>query len=163
MDRQGASEMSVFDSGPYLTAAFCCERVLTEVDGVNSYVRVVDRVARQVIGPEPPQGLPPYAVHLVLVLQLKAGEARGTFPLWLEIERPSGQRGPTQAQTLHFSGGPQNGVNLHVGMNLAFDQQGIWWIDVLGGDQRVLMTRVPLEFQDLWVMGPQVQGPSSPP
>lgn len=99
--------MSAFENGPYLTAAFLCEKVLTEGDRVCSYIRVVDKIVTQVVSPERPSDFPPQVVQLVMVIRLLPGQARGSFPLEIVAELPSGQEGPSQALTIPFSGGPQ--------------------------------------------------------
>ena len=40
-----------FATGPYLEAAFFCEKVLQEIDGTKSAIRIVDRINRQIPGP----------------------------------------------------------------------------------------------------------------
>jgi len=152
--------MTAFPTGPYINGAFLCERVLTEQDGVNTYVRVVDRFTRGLISPERVQ-LGPLPVELTLVLLLKPGEARGAFEIALDIEKPSGERRTAQEFNVNFPGGQAGGVNAHVDLNLQLDQPGLWWIDVLGGPQRRLMTRVSAELIDQWIRSATPPGPTA--
>lgn len=39
------------------------------------------------------------------------------------------------------------------------DQEGLYWIDVLGGPQQLLMTRIPMELQLHWTGAPGTTGP----
>lgn len=56
--------------GPYLAAAFLCEKVLIEQDGVQSAIRIVDRFFQNVtsIGGQVPATMPPLAVSLQMLL-----------------------------------------------------------------------------------------------
>jgi hypothetical protein len=152
--------MNAFETGPYLNGAFLCERVLTEADGTNTYVRVIDRIARQIVAPERPTAPLPHKVMLILVLLLKHGEGRGPFAVALRIERPSGEQQTIHERTINLGGPAGGGVNFHFGLELDMDQAGLWWIDVLGGETLKLMTRVPLELQDQWMKGGPTPGPS---
>jgi hypothetical protein len=152
--------MSAFETGPHLNGAFFCEKVLTEADGANTYVRVVDRIARHVVSPERPTVFPAHVAKLTLVLLFRAGETRGPFAVALRITRPSGRNEIAHEFTINFPGTGAAGVNYHMQLVLEMDETGPWWIDVLGGDQRRLMTRVPLELQDQWTKGPATPGPS---
>jgi hypothetical protein len=40
--------------GPYIGAAFLCEKILQEKDGVLSAIRIVDRITHSAVGPEAP-------------------------------------------------------------------------------------------------------------
>jgi hypothetical protein len=63
--------------GPYLTAAFLCEKVLREADGVLSAVRIVDRW--NINGPT--ETLTPAVIQASLVLMFKSGIYRGSAQL----------------------------------------------------------------------------------
>lgn len=155
--------MSAFPTGPHVNAAFLCEKVLTEQDGVNSYIRVVDRFVRQVVSPEQPMEIPPMQVSTVLAIVLKPDRALGSFQIAVELEKPSGEKVPGHEFTVNFSGGPNAGVNVHVQLQVALDEAGLWWIDLLGGEGRQLMSRVPMELQDQWIKGQVMPGPSPQP
>lgn len=151
--------MTAFDTGPYISAALFCERVLQESDGVASYIRVVDRFVRRVVA-VPGTPLPPQRIEGFVVVVLKPGQARGAFSLGMRLEKPSGEQGPAQMVTVHFSGGPANGVNVHIQTALDLDQEGVYWLDILGGDNQLLMSRVPLELQ-VQRVSEMPQGPAS--
>jgi len=80
--------------GPHLNAALICEKVLRKVDGVVSAVRIVDRFTTnvQAVGMELP-GLPGQRrVSFTMLLHFRSGNARGSYMLKLELERPDGIR-----------------------------------------------------------------------
>lgn len=139
--------MTAFETGPYLAAAFLCERVLMEQDGVPSFIRVVDVFTRPVVTENPSDPLPPEVVVCTLAVTFKPGDARGSFDVALRIEKPSGEQQEMGAFNVHFDGGPARGANVFVNLELEMDQEGVWWIDVLGGPQQRLMTRIPAELR----------------
>src|SRR5438132_3485725 len=76
--------------GPYLAAAFLCEKALREVDGVNSYIRVVDRWT--VTGPT--DNMPKTPIAATLVVAFKSGIHRGSGQLVITPTSPSDTRMP---------------------------------------------------------------------
>jgi hypothetical protein len=87
--------------------------------------------------------MPPFIYRLSAVVALKSGEARGRHEVKIVRELPSGvketDRGPIF--TVHLTGQEQ-GHNIVVNMELPFEQEGLYWFDVLF-DER-LLTRMPL-------------------
>jgi hypothetical protein len=151
-------------TGPHIQAALLCERVITEGDGVLSFIRVVDRLISTATGPEPPETMPPLMVNnLQMVVALKSDQARGRFALKLVMEAPSGASEPIGEADVNLAPGNQ-GINLVMGVQLGLEFEGIYWIDViLGGprgqpDER--LTRVPLEVVYQRQRVPGLQGPS---
>jgi hypothetical protein len=124
-------------SGPHIQAAFFCERVLQEKDGVLSAIRIIDRVIFQV-----PEGERPPSQHLTLMVALKSGDARGTYPLAISMERPSGEQVPSPLSVSVFLEGEERGANVMVPVRFDAEMPGLYWFDVLF-DGRVI-TRVPL-------------------
>lgn len=127
--------------GPWLQMALFCEKVLTEQDGVLTPVRVVDRVIRSVVGPEPPEQMEPFEHYLYLVLALKPGEARGRGTVKIQIEGPDGISRPGPSTSVQLEG-EDRGVNLVMQTGFKFEQEGLYWLDV-SFDGR-LLTRIPL-------------------
>jgi hypothetical protein len=71
--------------GPYLAAAFLCEKALRETDGVNSFVRVVDRWT--ISGPD--ETMPQSSIQATLVVMFKSGIHRGPGQLNITPTSPS--------------------------------------------------------------------------
>lgn len=65
-----------FEGGPYLSAAFLCEKVLTEADGVKSAIRIFDRTTHTIAGPAPPTEMQPFDYEFMLFIRFKSGAAR---------------------------------------------------------------------------------------
>jgi hypothetical protein len=131
-------------SGPYLTAACLCERVLEEKDGVLSAIRMVDRIMVQGVAP-PGVELPPMPaipIQLVVLVSFKNGAARGSRRLSVQPRTPSGFKLAGPAVPLLFEGDDDRGVNLHLTVQLQAQEEGVYWFDVLLDDE--LITRMPL-------------------
>jgi hypothetical protein len=126
-------------TGPYVQLAAFCDRVLTEQDGVNSLIRVVDRIYSMVQAEE--GSLPPPPHNLTAVIGLKSGMARGNVQLSLRPEAPSGLRLPEFSVSVLLEG-EDRGINVLIPLAVPTDQEGLFWFDVLVDQQ--LMTRMPL-------------------
>jgi hypothetical protein len=128
--------------GPYLAAAFFCERVIQDNEGVLTVVRIVDRVTSTATGVGTPDVMPPVSTSLTLVVMLKSGHARGRHDIEVRSEGPSGLRLPLQKGMSVQLDGEERGANLIIQANLTLENEGLYWFDVLL-DGRAL-TRVPL-------------------
>ncbi len=128
--------------GPFLSAAFLCEKVLQEVDGVKSAIRIVDRVTRTIQGQELPPEMPPFDWPGALFLRWKSGWARGTIPIRVVLVKPNLDSQELLNQPALFEGEEDRGVDWILNMRLQLEQVGIYWFDIYLEDHRV--TRVPL-------------------
>lgn len=129
------------EQGPYLSAAFFCERVLIEQDGVKSAIRIIDRVTRTVVHPDPPTEMEPFDYALSMFIRFKSGRARGTQTLEIRGEKPSGESLPSRKISILFEGEDDRGVDSIGMISIKFDQAGLYWFDILLNDRRV--TRIP--------------------
>jgi hypothetical protein len=133
----------VDERGPFLATAVACEKVLQEQDGVLSIIRVIDRVFHSKSGPDVPSEMEPFAYNFVLLITLKAGEARGRYTVTIRPEAPSGEQQQANSIPVLLEG-EERGANLIVNMAFSFTMEGLWWFDVLFEDR--LLTRVPLRI-----------------
>ncbi len=133
--------MPVLHNGPYLAAAFLCEKILQEKDEIVSIIRIVDRVTVTVPDVTSPETLPPVPLSLSAFISLKSGNAKGRHTIKWTAETPSGIKLPEQLLPALFEG-EDKGVNLILALNMIIDQEGVYWFDVLLEDQ--LLTRIPL-------------------
>ena len=122
--------------------AVLCEQVLTEQDGVNSAIRIVDRLFNQAVGPGAPQEMPPAAFTLKALIVLKSDRARGRHTVSLQMEEPSGQSTEIGEMPVLLEG-EDRGANIVVDLALSLTHEGLHWIDVLL-DEETLLTRMPL-------------------
>ncbi len=129
-----------FKKGPYLLAAFLCEKVLTESDGVKSAIRIVDRVTRTGIGPKAPQKMRPFDYEIALLIKLKSGAARGPYPLRIALRKPTRKNPPPLELTVSFE--EDRGADVVVQLRIRFDREGLYWIDIYLRNMR--LTRIPL-------------------
>ena len=127
--------------GPYLAAAFLCETVLQERDGILSAIRIVDRIIATASGPSAPQQMPPVAVNLTALIIFRSGDAKGSFTVKIQPVSPSGFRTPEVALPI-FLEGDDRGANLVSIIAFQAREEGLYWFDVsLNKD---LITRMPL-------------------
>lgn len=145
-------------SGPFVSAAFFCERVLQEVDGVQSAMRIVDRVTVQ----QGPAGAgtspPPPLVALQALVILKSGGFDGSGSLELVPWAPSGLKQPGINLGITFDGGADRGVSLVLPLAMPATEEGLYWFDVVFEGR--LLTRIPLRIirQSLSVTQPPTLG-----
>jgi hypothetical protein len=123
-----------------------CDKVLQEQDGVLSLIRVVDRIFQTAVGPTAPTEMPLVAVNLTLVVMFKSGDARGRYPMTIRLEAPSGQVVNEMQFPVLLEGEGDRGANLTLGVQLQLDQEGLYWFDVLFGDEQRMLARVPLRI-----------------
>ncbi len=133
-----------FPNGPFLQTAIICERVLVEQDGVKSAIRIYDRHLRTASGPAPPLEMEPYDMDLTLLLRFKSGSARGTLPLEIRLEKPSGESVLVGSQAVMFEGEDDRGTDVVVSLSLRIELTGLYWFDIHLDNVRV--TRVPLRI-----------------
>ena len=131
-----------FENGPFINAAFICEKILHEKDGVVSAIRIVDRLMHARGGPDASERMEPFNYALTLYILLKSGSARGDRQLKIVMVKPSGEKASQVSQKLHFEGEDDQGIGVALEMRLTFDLEGLYWFDVELDD--VLLTRVPL-------------------
>jgi hypothetical protein len=130
--------------GPYLAAAFLCEKVLEEKDGVNSAIRIDDRFDADIVLEDTDSPLPPLPVSLVLYLSFKSGQARGSYPLTLAMEPPSGISSQQETRSIFFESGEDRGAVVVAPLDLRLTVEGLYWFDVHLGER--LVTRIPLRI-----------------
>ncbi len=100
-------------SGPHLNAAFLCERVLIERDGVPSFIRVAERFFVPVPTGNLPPGMQmqPPVLQTTLVVSLKAGTlGTGKYKVRVKLNKPDGTEGQDSAQSVFLNGSDDNGI-----------------------------------------------------
>lgn len=132
--------------GPYLSAAFICEKVLREQDGVMSAIRIIDRLTH---APPGPDVMEPFPFQFALVLSFKSGEALGTYQLSIQPIKPgTNEKMPAAVYPVNFEMPADRGVAMCAAMQIVFDVPGLWWFDIyLSGEGKVRrVTRVPFRI-----------------
>lgn len=147
--------------GPYLSAAFFCEKVLVEQDGVKSAIRIVDRVTRTVVHPNPPPEMEPFEYDMSLFLRFKSGRARGTHTLEVQPVKPSSETLPSRKLSILFEGEEDRGVDSIGIIKMKFDQTGIYWFNISLND--VIVTRIPFRVIYMPQVSQRPPGTDSPP
>jgi len=131
-----------FDRGPYLSVATFCENVIEDKAGVLTLIRIVDRLHVEAQGMNVPEEMPPTMLNWFLVICMKAGEARGSHPVKIEPELPSGLIIQPLILSAYFEGG-NRGTNLVTKLGFTLKMPGIYWFRIYVDD--VFMTKFPLE------------------
>jgi hypothetical protein len=141
--------------GPYLTAAFLCEKSLLENDGVNSFIRVVDRWT--VSGPS--ERMPPTSIQATLVIMFKSGIHRGPGTLTVQPVSPSDQNMLPFSVSVNFEGDEDRGIAIVAPMAFPVNEPGIYWFNVSLDGQS--FTEIPLRV--IYHRVAPMQMPSIPP
>ena len=129
-------------TGPFLRAAFFCEKVLIEKDNVKSFVRMIDQITHTHAGPDAPESLASFTYPFTLYVSLKAGTANGRCNYTLRMELPSGLSSTIATGSMNFPGAPNQGVDLISPMQLQFEHEGVYWFEFeVDG---IVLTRMPL-------------------
>jgi hypothetical protein len=137
---------------PFVVAAFFCENLLEDKDGVLSAIRIVDTYF-VTLPTSPPAGAPPDAKPAIQVqglISLKSGDLIGPFKLGLAMRRPSEtksvQLAPDGTWPIVFNGG-EHGVQINLRFPLGVTGFGLYWFDVLW-EGKELLTSIPLRIRD---------------
>jgi hypothetical protein len=129
------------EGGPFLQAAFICEKVLTEADGTVSAIRIIDRFF---ITPGPGQlaaaAMPAVVMSHTLFVTFKSGTAHGRFTAKLVFRGPSGLKLQEVSVPVLLEG-EERGANLIIPYQIQVDQEGLYWFDVYLNEK--LMTKIP--------------------
>jgi len=132
------------DYGPYLNAAFLCEKVLEQKDGVLSAIRIVDRITHTyTASPDPSSSVPAVKIAFSFLLILKSGQNPGVTNVRIIPKKPDNSKLPPLDSTMHLEPPDSRGANLVINTSLTLDQEGVWWFDIFIND--VPRTKIPLE------------------
>ena len=131
--------------GPYLNAAFLCEKVLEQKDGVLSAIRIVDRITHSYTASteNPSSNIPPTKAEFAFLLILKSGQNPGVTNIKIIPKKPDNSELPPLNSTMHLDPPDNRGANLVFNAAMTLDQQGVWWFEVFIND--VPRTKIPLE------------------
>jgi hypothetical protein len=145
-------------SGPYVTAAFLCEKLLIEAGSVPSFIRVVDRFTLPKFSEELPPGFPVPTINATLVVLLRSADiGQGKHTVTIRLQKPDFTYLPEQKHPVFFQGGDDNGAMLHLPIGLAMPDEGLFWFDVVFDDVS-LLTRIPMRVLHQPAMFQQVGG-----
>jgi hypothetical protein len=123
---------------PLLAAAFICERILREVDGVLTAVSIVDRFTVAVQDPRQER----LGVKAWILVTFKSGDVSGNYSVSFVMRFPTGENAPLgEPLPIELKGG-SHGTSLVIDATLEVRVEGLYWIDVLLDGERV--TSMPL-------------------
>ena len=142
--------------GPYLAAAFFCEKLLQEQDGVISAIRIVDRW--NVTGPT--QDMVPTVIQAFLVVLFKSGIHRGQAQITITPISPSNVRMQPIMLPVLFEGEDERGAGIGIPMGFPVQEHGTYWFEValaIGSGAAQIVTAIPMRVAYLQI------GPMGPP
>jgi hypothetical protein len=150
--------------GPYLTAAFFCEKVLQESDGVLSAIRIVDRwnvtgTTDTLAGPA--------VIQASLLLMFKSGIYRGNAQVTIvPISPQSNARLQAMVVPVLFEGEDDRGTNIKAPLAFPVQEVGTYWFEVQLAGQALasrVITAIPMRIAYLQIAPmPVPQNPTSP-
>ena len=140
------------EAGPFVTAAVFCERVLREIDGGISAIRMIDGIELSTVGPEPPGG-PTFSCHFLVAIRWAAV---GSYTLKLQLLNPSGERAP-EIRLATALKEPTGGAVWDIQLTAQAREEGEYWMEVATEETGPLM-RTPLR-----VTKKQPQSSETPP
>ena len=140
---QPQEEVKMKASGPFLTAALFCERVLQEKDGVLSAIRIIDRLTHTITGPDAPDEMPSFQVQISILISFKSGDAKGRQELTVTPSSPSGKTLPGLSVPILFEG-DERGANVNIGYAFKAEEEGLYWFGVILNGKE--FTRIPLRI-----------------
>jgi len=142
---QLTKEVNMKDSigGPFLQAAFFCEKVLQEKDGVLSAIRIVDRFTHSTSAEGAPDIMPQFNIGVSILIGFKSGDVKGKWELKVKPIAPSGQELPGFVGPVLFEG-DERGAAIVIQYGLVAKEEGIYWFDVILNDK--LITKMPLRI-----------------
>ncbi len=132
--------MSDESVGPFLSAAFFCEKLLDEKDGTLSAIRIVDQltlVPSEIPLPEDK----PSTFPINILVKFSSHGVGGTRELALMIKNPAGKEIELIKHPIIFQ--PEfSGFNFKLALNIGLKDAGVYWLSVLLDTQ--LFTQIPL-------------------
>jgi uncharacterized protein DUF6941 len=136
---------------PFVGAAFICERVLEEKDGVLSAIRMVDTFWI----PDVPKDGQNLGLELSAVVMLKSGDVTGKSELAIKIRTPAAKTIDVPEKWPIVLNGGEHGAVAHLRFTVPSSEAGLYWFDVYWNGE--LLTSFPLKV----VLGaaPAVQRP----
>ncbi len=133
--------------GPYLAAAFFCERVMREVDGPLTAIRIID-FYKLVLPADTPNDFPSEDKGIGLemngLIGFKSGGSSGNHDLSILMTSPSGKEQNILQKTLQFSQEDNGGSNVHLHINASVYESGLYLFDVELDD--TFVTRMPIRI-----------------
>jgi hypothetical protein len=144
--------------GPYLTAAFFCDKVLREQDGVLSAIRIVDRW--NVNGAT--DTMPTTVLQTTLVIAMKSGVYRGNAQVTVTPITPSNNRLQPAVFPVLFEGEDERGVGIILPMGFPAQEPGVYWFEVslaLQAMQSQVITAIPMRVAYLQMFAAPIPNP----
>lgn len=146
--------------GPYLLAAFICEKLLQEQDGVPSAIRIIDRW--NVNGPS--ENMPTTIIQGTFVITLKSGIYRGNAQVAITPITPSNVRLDPVVVPVLFEGEDDRGVGVVLPIAFPAQEPGLFWFEISLAGQALppqVITAIPMRVAYLQMVAPRPLPPQT--
>src|SRR5579862_2366458 len=114
------------EGGPYLSAAFFCDRVLREQEGTLSAIRIIDRW--NIVGVTEQMEL--NIVRATLLVLFRSGIHRGAAQVIITPISPSNTRMPQINAPLSFEGDDDRGAGIVLPIGFPVQEAGTYWFEI---------------------------------
>ena len=131
--------------GPFLAAAFFCDKVLDEKDDVLSAIRIVNKITLTASSPEITLETNPAKINLMGLVSIRAGDVKGNHKIRV-ISDSEILSEPSQIEVdISFDGKTVATNNVIITLGIEVKREGIIWFAVFFDDK--LLTKMPLQIQ----------------
>jgi hypothetical protein len=151
--------------GPYLAAAFFCEKVIEDkADGAMTAVRVVDQFTVTLphnAPPDIPSKEKMVPVEILGLLAFRSGYSPGRHAVRLRLVSPSGKAQTAMEQEVELTPKVHGGASIRLQITVFVHTGGLFWLDVYLDGRR--FTRMPFHIDIRRAAPPEPPGAETPP
>jgi hypothetical protein len=128
---------------PFVAAAFLCEKVLREQDGVQSAIRIVDTYIVKPSADAPQDSK--LGLNVTAWVLLKSGDVQGVHKVRLVLRSPTNRSVNIPDWDAEFKGAV-HGASLTAQLSFEVTEEGIHWIDVIWLEDGTVLTTMPFRL-----------------
>ena len=136
--------------GPYLMAAFFCEKVLIEQDGTVSFIRVIDKFS---ISGQSEQ-MPLTILRFHIVVMVKSGAFRGLGNFTITPFTPAGSQMTSIPLRAQLEGDDDKYAAVVGAIEFPVQEPGPYWFDVCLNGQMLTNTAIRVMYQPIFMQRP---------
>jgi len=131
--------------GPFLAAAFFCDKVLDEKDDVLSAIRIVNKITLTASSPEITLEINPAKINLMGLVSIRAGGVKGNHKIKVMSDSEILSEPSQIAVDISFDGNDDATNNVIITLGIEVKREGMIWFGVFFDDK--LLTKMPLRIQ----------------
>ena len=131
--------------GPFMAAAFFCDKVLDEKDDVLSAIRIVNKIILTAPSAEISLETNPAKINLMGLVSIRAGGVRGNHKIKVSSDSEILSEPSQITADISFEGNDDTTNNVVITLGIEVKREGIIWFEVFFDDK--LLTKMPLRIQ----------------